>query len=49
MNTKKQYMVPTSEVVDVEVHLMLGASADGENLIFDKNNASTLSDEEYIY
>lgn len=29
MNTKKQYTAPTLKVVDVEVHLMLGVSADG--------------------
>ena len=26
MNTKKQYMSPATEVVDMEVHLMIGVS-----------------------
>ncbi len=33
MKTKKQYTAPTSEVVDVEVHLMLsGVSANGDSI-----------------
>ena len=32
MNTKKHYTAPTLKVVDVEVHLMLGVSANGEGI-----------------
>ena len=33
MNAKKHYMAPASEVVDVEVHLMLsGVSANGDSI-----------------
>ena len=49
MKTKKLYSAPTLVVIDVEINLMLGASADGDNLIFDKDSASTLSEDEYIY
>ena len=30
MNTKKQYMAPASEVVDVEVQLLTSMSIEGE-------------------
>ena len=31
MNMKKQYIVPTTEVVDVEIHLLTGVSMRGDS------------------
>lgn len=41
MNAKKQYMSPATEVVDMEVHLMIGVSTGEPN-----NDAPGWSDDE---